>query len=138
MGGLILSVEGLKRKILRSQEDREFSLQPAFGLKTVTSTLPRISSLLTCSVNFRLAKSNQAEGNFLKINSVLVLFLWRTVIYGTIRRSHEHASNTMLHVDSLPKAGEPACNYQSMSSLPPVGTVFMLKKRGPTVSAGNM
>ena len=53
--GLIQSVEGLKRKRLRSPEEEGILSPDCLGLKTSASTLPWVSSLPSCSVDFRLA-----------------------------------------------------------------------------------
>ena len=113
---LIQSVDGLKRTSVRSRK-REFSPQTAFGLKTSISTLARIVSLLASPVNFRLANPNNCVNHILKINSLNWLFLWRTLICRPCEETSENASNTVIHLHSLPGSGELACNYRCLYPL---------------------
>ena len=66
--GPIQSVEGLKRKSLRSLE-KEGTLPPdCLRTWAATSTFPWVSSLLACPVDFGLASLYNHGSQFLKLN----------------------------------------------------------------------
>lgn len=109
--GFIQSAESTKRKDWGPPWRKEFYLQAEFVPKTETLTPARISSLLLCPANFRLASPHNCMNKFLKINISLpsmclcILFMYMCVyihmggeilFYGIGIHTHTHKCTSHL------------------------------------------